>query len=229
MLRFPTDVVHCSPCANTASAALMKGWINSIFISGSRARGLSRSSILTHDVLDHFVQNLRLDRLLYEMTRPPLQRSHNVLLIAHGGHHDNACFGMLLHDLLGRLDPLHLGHGHVHENNVGLEALIFGYGGHAISGFAGDLATECFDHPGQILAGEDGIVHYQVADRLPVLTAFHWRKLLHIQPPHRFKVPASCSCLPDKNHFLPTPAALPMSSKSLPTAFRSGMHWACKV
>jgi hypothetical protein len=28
----PTLVVHDRPCDNTASAALMKGWINSIFI-----------------------------------------------------------------------------------------------------------------------------------------------------------------------------------------------------
>src|SRR6202021_1465497 len=101
MVRFPTDVVQCSPCANTASAALMKGWISSIFILGPRARGLCRSAILTHYILDHFVQHFRLHRLLHEMTRAALQSGHNVFLISDRGHHDNASFGMLLHDLLG--------------------------------------------------------------------------------------------------------------------------------
>src|SRR5271169_5559502 len=183
MLRLPTDVGHCNPCANTASAALMKGWINSIFISGPRARGLSRSAILAHHVLDHFVQDLRLYRLLHEVTRSTLKGCHDVLLVSDRGHHDDARFGMLLHNLLGSFDSLHLGHGDVHQHDVRCEALVFGYGGHAISGFACDLAPECFDHPGQILAREDGIVHYQVANWLTVLTAFDWYKLLHIQPP----------------------------------------------
>src|SRR5277367_757022 len=187
MLRFPTDVGHCSPCANTASAALMKGWINSIFISSPRARSVSRSAILAHDVLDHFVQDFRLHRFLHEMTCAALQCRHDVLLISDGGNHDNARVGMLLHNLLGSFDPLHLGHGDVHQHDVRLEALIFGYGGHAIPGFACNLATECFNHPGQILACEDGIVHYQVANWLTVLTALDWYKLLHIQPPAAFK------------------------------------------
>src|SRR5271165_4179158 len=154
MLRLPTVVGHCSPCANTASAALMKGWINSIFISGPRARGLSRSAILAHYILDDFVQDFGLHRLLYEMTRAPLQGGHDVLLIPDGGHHDDARFRALLHDLLGSFDPLHLGHGDIHQYDVRLQALIFGYGSHAISGFTRDLAPECFDHPGQILACE---------------------------------------------------------------------------
>src|SRR5579863_6210161 len=230
MLRFAMEVGHCSPCANTASAALINGWISSILISGPRARGLSRSAILTHHVLNHLVQDLRFHRLLHEMTSAPLQRRHDVLLISDGGHHDNACFGVLLHNFLGSLDPFHLWHGDVHEDDIRLEPLVFADSGHAVSGFACDLATECFDHPGQIFAREDGIVHYQVADRLTVLTAFHWRKLFHITTSYRFKVPASCSCLPDKNQFLPTPAALPPSSDSaLPPVFLSCMHWACKV
>src|ERR1700678_2497302 len=196
MLRLPTDIGHCRPCANTASAALMKGWINSIFISGSRARGLSRSAILTHYVLDHFVQDLRLDRLLHEMTRAPLERGHDVLLISHGGHHDNACFGVLLDNLLGSFNALHLGHGDVHEHDVGLEALIFGYGGHAVSGFACYLTAECFDHPGQILAREDGVVDHEVADWLTVFAAFHCCELLHIQPPAASSSDIM-SCLPD--------------------------------
>src|ERR1700690_1540982 len=191
MLRFAMEIGHCNPCASTASAALMKGWINSIFISGPRARSLRRSAILTHHVLDHFVQDFRLYRLLHEMTGSALQRRHNFLLISDRGHHDNARFGMLLHNLLGSLDPLHLGHRDVHQHDVRRGALIFGYSGHTVSRFARHLATEGFDHSGQILTREDGIVHYQVADWLTILSAFHWCKLLHIQPPAniRFRHP----------------------------------------
>src|SRR5579863_10751678 len=107
MLRFPMDMGHCSPCASTASAALMKGWISSIFISVSRARGAGHGAVISHHILDDFIQNFGLDRLLYEMARPSLQCRHNVLLISHRRHHDHARFGMLLHDFLGSLDPLH--------------------------------------------------------------------------------------------------------------------------
>ena len=87
--------------------------------------------------------------------------------------------GCCLHDLLGRFDAFHLRHGDVHEHDVGMGAVVFGDGGQAVSGFARDLAAESFDHAGQILAREDGVVHDQVADWLPVFAAFYWCKLLH--------------------------------------------------
>jgi hypothetical protein len=41
------------------------------------------------------------------------------------------------------------------------------------------MSTEGLDHAGQVLARKNGVVHYQIADRLPVFAAFYWRKLLH--------------------------------------------------
>ena len=86
---------------------------------------------------------------------------------------------MLAHDFFGGLDAFHLRHGDVHEHDVGIGAIVFGDGGHAVSRFARDLSAEGFDHARQILAGEDGIVHDQIADRLAVLAAFYWCELLH--------------------------------------------------
>src|SRR5713226_2637182 len=155
MLRFPMDMGDSSPWDSTASAALMKGWISSIFMSGSRARGRGHSTVLTHHVLDDFVQHFRLDRLLHEMACAPLQRGHDVLLVAHRGDHDNARLGMLPHNFLRGLDAFHLWHGDVHEHDVGAGTLVLGYGGHAVARFAGQLSAECFDHARQVLAGPD--------------------------------------------------------------------------
>src|SRR5712692_4244290 len=160
MLRFPMDMGDCSPWDSTASAALMKGWISSIFMSGSRARSRGHRTVLTHHVLNDFVQHLRFDRLLHEMTRAPLQCCHDVLLVAHRGHHDYARLRMLPHNFLGGLNPFHLWHGDVHEHDVGTGTLVLGYGVHAVARFASQLSAECFDHTGQVLAGEDGIIHY---------------------------------------------------------------------
>src|SRR6476660_4479788 len=105
MVRLPTLVVPCRPCDNTASAALMKGWISSIFMDlDSCARGIGHRAVFSQYVFDDLVQNFLLYRLLHEMARAPLQCRHNVLLIAHRRHHYDAGFGMLLDDLLGRLD-----------------------------------------------------------------------------------------------------------------------------
>src|SRR6202045_2137002 len=80
--RLHTCVVPCSPCDNTASAALMKGWISSIFMrSGSRAGGVGHGAVFTHHVLDNFVQHFRLHRLLHEMPCSPLPRRHDVFLV----------------------------------------------------------------------------------------------------------------------------------------------------
>src|ERR1043165_2595392 len=105
MLRFPIDVGDFKPCDRTASAALMNGWISSIFMlgSGSCCRG-GHNSILAQHVLDHLIQNFRLDWLLHEVAGTALQRRHNVFLVTDGRHHNDASFGMLADNLLGRLD-----------------------------------------------------------------------------------------------------------------------------
>src|ERR1700753_1100805 len=102
MVRWPPLVCPCTPCDNTASAALMKGWISSIFIGlGSRSCPGRYRPVFAQDVLDDFVQHFRLHRLLHEMTRTPLQRRDNVLLVAHRGNHDDTRFRMLLDDPFG--------------------------------------------------------------------------------------------------------------------------------
>src|SRR5579862_9923074 len=99
MVRLSTLVVDCKPCDNTASAALMKGWINSIFMDlGSRSCGIGYGSVFAQHVLDDFVEYFRLHRLLHEMAFSPLQRRDDVLLVSHRGDHHDACFRMLLHN-----------------------------------------------------------------------------------------------------------------------------------
>src|SRR5271169_2235523 len=180
MVRFPTLVVHCNPCDNTASAALMKGWISSIFIAlDSRSRRGGYGTVVAQYVLDDFVQHFRLHRFLHEMTCSPLQRCHNVLLVTHRRDHHDARFRMLLNDPFSRLDSFHLRHGDVHEHNVRMRAVELADGSQAVPGLGRHLPAERFDHAGQILAGKYGVVHDQIADRLPVLAAFYWCKLLH--------------------------------------------------
>src|SRR5207248_7560163 len=124
MVRLPTSVVPCKPCDNTASAALMKGWINSIFMElCSRSCGVGHGPVFAHHVLDDFVEHFRLDRLLHEMASAPLQRSHDVFLISNRGNHHDASFRMLLHDPFSRLDAFHLWHGDIHEHDVRVSAV----------------------------------------------------------------------------------------------------------
>src|SRR5258708_4506052 len=180
MVRFPTLVELCKPCDNTASAALMKGWISSIFIAlDSRSCGIGYSAVVAQHVLDDFVENFRLHRLLHEMTRATLQRRHNVFLVAHRRHHDDAGFRVRLHDAFGTLNPFHLRHGDIHEHDVRMSAVELGDGSEAVAGFSCHLPAEGFDHAGQILTGKYRVVHDQVANRLPILAALHWCKLLH--------------------------------------------------
>src|ERR1700730_16181615 len=101
MLRCPIAMGAFNPCASTASAALMNGWINSIFILGSCASSLRHAAIFSKHVLNDFIQHFWLDRLLHKVTRATLQRRHNVFLITDRRHHDDASFRMLLNDLLG--------------------------------------------------------------------------------------------------------------------------------
>src|ERR1700728_2973917 len=124
MLRLPTLVLPDKPCDNTASSALRKGWISSIFMNlGSRSSGAGDRTIFAHHVFDDFVEHFRLHRLLYEMARAPLQSRHNVFLIAHRRPHHDAGFGMLLHDSFSRLDSFHLRHCSYHEHDVQMYAV----------------------------------------------------------------------------------------------------------
>src|SRR6266496_6458624 len=86
---------------------------------------------------------------------------------------------MLLDDPFGSFNPFHLRHGDIHEHDVRMGAVELADGSQAVSGFSRHLPAEGFDHAGQILTGKHGVVHDQVADRLPNLTAYHWCKLLH--------------------------------------------------
>src|SRR5579872_11472 len=187
MARFSTLVVPDRPCDNTASAALMKGWISSIFMRlDPRAGRVSDGAVFSHYVLDDFVQNFRLHRLLHEMPRPALQSRDNVFLIADGGDHHDAGVGMSLHDFLGSLDALHLRHGDIHQHDIGMRAVELADGSKAVAGFAGHLPAERFNHSREILAREDRIVHDQVADGLPVFASFYWCELLHNTLPFQF-------------------------------------------
>src|SRR6202795_3333009 len=180
MLRLPMAVLHCNPCASTASAELMNGWINSIFMrSCPRAGRVHDRAVFTQNVLDDLVQDLGLHGLLDKVARAPLQCRHDVFLVAHRRHHDNARFRMRLHDPFGGFDAFHLRHGDIHEHDVRMRPVILGDGGQAIACLAGQMSTEGLDHAGQVLARKDRVVHDQIADRLPVLAAFYWRKLLH--------------------------------------------------
>src|SRR5271155_1987558 len=93
---------------------------------------------------------------------------------------------MRLYDLLGGLDALHLRHGDIHQYDVGMRALEFADRSQPVTGLGRHLPAETFNHAGEILAREHGIVHDQVADRLAVLTAFYWCKLLHNNLPVTF-------------------------------------------
>src|SRR5580700_3745338 len=136
-------------------------------------------AVFSENVLDDFVQHFRLHRLLHEMACPALQCGHDVFLIAHGRHHDDPGLGMRLNDFLSGFDTLHLRHGDVHEHDVGMGPVELADGGQPIPGLGRHLPAKTFDHAGQILAGEHGIVDDQVTDRLSVLASFYWCKLLH--------------------------------------------------
>src|SRR5579864_330718 len=179
MLRLPMAIGDCRPCDNTASAALMNGWISSIFISSSRARGAGHGCIVSKHVFDDFVEHFRLDRLLHKMTRSALQGGHDVFLIPHRGNHDHASLRVLLHNFFGGLNAFHLRHGDVHEHDIRPETLVFADGGQTVSGLARDLAAKAFDNAAQVLAREDGVVHDQILDRLTVLASLDCCKLLH--------------------------------------------------
>src|SRR5215471_16233742 len=184
MVRFPTLVVPCRPCDNTASAALMKGWINSIVMDLRSRSGCTRDrAVFAEHVLDDFVEHFRLHRLLHEMPRPALQRRDDVFLVSDRGNHHDACLRMRLHNAFSRLDAFHLRHGDVHEHDVRMRAVELADGSEAVPGFGCHLPAERFDHAGEILAGKYGVVDYQIADWLAVLAAFYGCELLHTDLP----------------------------------------------
>src|SRR5215469_9622379 len=183
-------VVACSASAKTASAALMNGWISSILIKdapGKRHRRARGIWIISEDVAENFVKNFGLDRLLHEMLRAFLERRKNVFLVADGGNHHDARLCVLAYDALDGLDALHLRHGDVHKHDIGLGAVVFRNGRQAVAGFTRYFAAELLNHLDQVLAGEDGVVHHQIADRLLVFSKQR-SELLHdllLNSPHR--------------------------------------------
>src|SRR2546423_94340 len=142
MFTSPMRVWHWRTSASTASAELMNGCMSSIFMLFTGSGGGRDCDIVAEDVTNDLVQHLGLDRLLDEVARALLQRGDHVLLITDGRDHDDARLRMLAHDALNRLNPFHLGHGDVHEDDVRLGALVFGDRGAAVAGFSGELATE---------------------------------------------------------------------------------------
>src|SRR5260370_8881454 len=100
--------------------------------------------ILTENVTKDFVQDFGLNGFLDKMLGALLQRGQNVFLITDGGDHDDAGVGMLPDDALDGFNALHLGHGDVHENDVGLGAVELGNGREAIPLFPDDSTAE---HP----------------------------------------------------------------------------------
>src|ERR1700728_1755906 len=180
MVRVPTLVVPCKPCDNTASAALMKGWISSILMELGSCSGRSgNGSVIAQNVLDDFIQHFRLHRLLHEMARAPLQRGDDVFLVSDRRNHHNARLRMLLDNPFGSLNSFHLRHGDIHEHDVGMGAVELADGSQAVPGFSCHLPAKAFNHAGKILAGKHGVVHDQVANRLSVLAAFYRCKLFH--------------------------------------------------
>src|SRR5271157_516415 len=122
-----------------------------------------RIGIVPENIAKNFVKHFGLDGFLDEVLGALLQRGENVLLIANGRNHDDAGVAMLADDALDGLDALHLRHGDVHEDNIGVGAVELGNGGQTVTGFTRYFAAEELDHLDEVLAGEDRVVHDQVA------------------------------------------------------------------
>src|SRR5258708_25825995 len=121
--------------------------------SNGRTRGIW---IVTKNVTKDFVENFGLNGLLDKMLGALLQSGKNVFLVADGGDHDDSRVGVLPHDALNGFDSFHLGHGDVHDDDVGLDAIELVDGGAAVSRLAGDDAAQSFDHLPDVPALEDG-------------------------------------------------------------------------
>src|SRR5215831_4363498 len=228
MVRFPTLVEPCRPCDNTASAALMKGWINSIFIElSSRSCSVGYRAILAEDVLDDFIEHFRLHRLLHEMPRSPLQCRHDVLLVSDRGNHHDARFGMRLNDAFGRLDAFHLWHGDIHEHDVRMRAVELADGSQAVAGFSRHLPAERFDHAGEILTGKYGVIDDQVANRLSVFASLYRCKLLHTDLPFLVHITGRWRSPDDAGHQLFVPQSQFPARTARPVSLRP--QSACRV
>src|SRR3954469_18455021 len=104
---------------------------------------------------------------------------------------------MPLDDFLSSFDAFHLWHGDIHDDDIRVKAIIFGDRSLAVSSFADQLAAKSFNDAGQVFAGEDGVIHYQVADWLAIF-AFYCRELLHVATS-----PVSCKTLVSRAGFSP--------------------------
>src|SRR5204863_7778916 len=119
-------------------------------------------------------------------------------------------------------DPFHLRHGYVHQHDVRTSAVVLCNSRAAISRFTRYLSAKRLNHAGQVLARENGIIHYQITDGLAVF-AFYWCKLLHKQPSSYSNLELfQQSHLPVANHCFPARAAFPPLPGSCP-------HCACSV
>ena len=67
-------------------------------------------------------------------------------------------------------NALHLRHGNVHQDDVGLGAVILRDGRQPVARFAGDFSAEQLHHLDNVFAREDGVVHYEIADGLAVFS-----------------------------------------------------------
>jgi hypothetical protein len=97
---------------------------------------------------------------LHEVFRALLERGQNVFLVTHRRDHDDTGVAMLANDALDSLNAFHLRHGDVHEHDVRLSAIEFRDGGEAVASFSSDFAAEHLNHLDDVLASEDGVVHY---------------------------------------------------------------------
>src|ERR1700723_3776832 len=115
----------------------------------------SCDAVIIENVTDDSVERVGFYGLLDEVARALLQGGKDVVLIADGRKHYNTGVSMFLDNTLDGFDALHLGHGDVHENDVGFRASVFGDGCAAVTRFADHLAAEGLDHFRETLSRED--------------------------------------------------------------------------
>src|SRR5579863_8125702 len=115
----------------------------------------SCDAVIIENVTDDFVERVGLYGLLDKVARALLQGGEDIVLIADGRNHHNACVRMFLDNTLDGFDALHLRHGDIHQNDVGFGASIFGDGGATVTRFADHLTAEGLDHPRKTLSRED--------------------------------------------------------------------------
>ena len=136
-------------------------------------------SILVQHVSKNFVKRFRLHGLLNEMASSPLECRKNILLIANRRDHHHTRVRMLLHDPLDGFDSLHLRHGDVHQNHVGIRPGVLRNGRTAVASFADNLAAKSAYHLRNGLSREHRIVHDEIANGLAVLLSPQGFKRFH--------------------------------------------------